>query len=63
LKGKGKGNEGLKGRKRQEGVSGINGDIERRGKGFGGFIFLQNIKPFLFGKLKNCVGEDLGKSI
>jgi len=29
-------------------------DIERRG--FGGLIFLQNIKSFSFGELKNCIG-------
>jgi len=23
----------------------------------GGLFFLQNIKPFLFGELKNCIGE------
>jgi len=30
-------------------------DIERRG--FGGIIFLQNIKPSSLGELKNCIGE------
>jgi hypothetical protein len=46
-----------KGRKDLQNKERVRGRIEDIGmKGFGGLIFLQNIKPSLFGELKNCIG-------